>query len=170
MYTIRKGVTLEDFDRDTQKFLRDIGFDETRDISAEFEAFINKRGIDLNEGHQPPDLLNQCNPCVMCPSNPFRCNEIESCNAINKWTELVDYIEKLEKSDASKEECTIQQHGEIKELRSEVKKLHAALNKACDQLEFFSRTCNDYDEDIALSEDWKEWCIESEGAKRKHKL
>lgn len=76
----------------------------------------------------------------------------------------------LDASDTSKEECTIMQYGEIKELENEVKSLQAALNRACDKLEFFSRICNDYDEDIALSEDWKEWCIESEGVKRKHKL
>lgn len=131
---------------------------------------LNKRGIDLNEGHRLPDLLNQCNPCVMCSANPFHCDVIETCNAINKWAELVDYIEMLNKSDASKENYTIEQYGEIKELRSDVKSLQAALNRACDKLEFFSRICNDYDEDIALSEEWKEWCIESEGAKRKHKL
>lgn len=171
MYVIRKGVTLKDFDEDTQKFLRDnAGFDESRDISAEFEAFLNKRGIDLNEGHRLPDLLNQCNPCVMCSSNPFHCDEMETCNAINKWVELVDYIEMLNKSDSSKENYTIEQYGEIKELRSDVKNLQAALNRACDKLEIFSRICSDYNEDIALSEDWKEWCIESEGAKRKHKL
>ena len=131
---------------------------------------LNKRGIDLNEGHRLPDLLNQCNPCVMCSSNPFHCKERKDCNAISKWVELVNYIEMLDASDTSKEECTIMQYGEIKELENEVKSLQAALNRACDKLEFFSRICNDYDEDIALSEDWKEWCIESEGAKRKHKL
>lgn len=159
MYTINKDVTLKDFDEVTQKFLRDIGFEESRNLSVEFEDFLKKRNIDLNEGHRLPDLLNQCNPCVMCSSNPFHCNEMKDCNAVNKWVELVNYMEKLDASDTSKEECTIRQYEEIKKLRIEVKNLQAALNKACDKLEFFSRIYTyDYDEDIALSEDWREWC------------
>ena len=86
---------------------------------------LNKRGIDLNEGHRLPDLLNQCNPCVMCSSNPFHCKERKDCNAISKWVELVNYIEMLDASDTSKEECTIMQYGEIKELENEVKSLQA---------------------------------------------
>ena len=45
---------------------------------------LNKRGIDLNEGHRLPDLLNQCNPCVMCSSNPFHCKERKDCKDVYK--------------------------------------------------------------------------------------
>lgn len=36
----------------------------------------------------------------MCPSSPFHCKIMKNCNAANKWIELVDYIERLEASDA----------------------------------------------------------------------
>lgn len=43
--------------------------------------------------------------------------------------EQKEQIEKLKISDASKEECTIKQHGEIKELKAEVEKLNFVRQK-----------------------------------------
>ena len=42
---------------------------------------------------------------------------------------LEEYISELEISDASKEKCTIEQHGEIKKLRHELKKKDELLKE-----------------------------------------
>lgn len=45
-----------------------------------------------------------------------------------------EQIEKLKISDASKEECTIKQHGEIKELKAEVENLKMVLDAVEDHI------------------------------------
>lgn len=47
--------------------------------------------------------------------------------------EKSELIEKLKISDASKEECTIRQHGEIKELKSEIERLNFNLKAVLDE-------------------------------------
>lgn len=48
---------------------------------------------------------------------------------IREHFELVEEYKKLETSDASKEECTIEQYCEIKQLRSELKQLQDEVDK-----------------------------------------
>lgn len=70
--------------------------------------------------------------------------KVQNCfkQLIKEHFELAEKYKKLEKSDASKEECTIEQHGEIKRLRSELKQLQDEVDKykhehysMCDLLE-----------------------------------
>ncbi len=72
------------------------------------------------------NLCNKCKYKQFCTMD----SDIAKINTlIYKYFELVEEYKKLEKSDASKEECTIEQHGEIKRLRSELKQLQDEVDK-----------------------------------------
>ena len=59
--------------------------------------------------------------CKKCEDKDFVEADIIK-QLIKEHFELVEDYKKLEISDASKEECTIEQYGEIKQLRSELNK------------------------------------------------
>ena len=74
-------------------------------------------------------VKNSCHshkPCKECHINEI-CNNLVKPH-LNRLQELIDKYERLEKSDESKEQYTIEQHQEIHELRDKVRQLEKALD------------------------------------------
>ena len=80
--------------------------------------------------------LNDMYDCTLTGKADCKTNREILSNLIKEHFELVEEYKKLETSDASKEECTIEQHGEIKRLRSEFKQLQDEVDRY--QLEYYS--------------------------------
>lgn len=112
------------------------------------------------------NIMLQCNPCVMCPNNPFHCPNEETCNAMVNWKLLTEEIRKIETDLLAQTKARETAQGTIKQLLDENKQLEKALDKAIESRELIDDCPPKHDgcqldekADGTCDKCWKEWCM-----------